>query len=86
MGLPQVLCVDVMGCYLGVLGGLLIVGACVFLTFMPALETLFLTLGCLFLLHRRPLSCLLVSFIVMLCFYLLETLLFSEEEMEENWI
>lgn len=51
MGLPQVLCVDVMGCYLGVLGGLLIVGACVFLTFMPALETLFLTLGCLFLLH-----------------------------------
>lgn len=84
MGLSQVLCVDVMGCYLGVFVGLLIVGACVSLTLMPALETLFLTLGCLFLLHPRPLSCLLVSFSVVLCLYLLETLPFSEEEIGGN--
>lgn len=66
MGLPQVLCVDVMGCYLGAFVGLLIVGACVSLTLMPALETLFFILGCLFLLHRRSLSCLSVSLLLSL--------------------
>lgn len=69
MALLQVLCVDVMGCYLGVFVELLIVGACVSLTLMPALDS-FPHIG-------LPFSPSQEAFVLSLCIFLWHALLLS---------